>query len=253
MRYEYKYYVPNIHFRKLKEVILPFLETDSFAVKTGGEYTVRSIYFDTPDFDLYHTKLEGFKHRYKVRLRGYNNGDEDSLVFMEIKRKYEHPILKNRASATFGDVMNMFRGMPVEKVMEGKPAHMTDNARRFFYQIYSHRMKPVVNVIYEREPYHSKFEDPDNNFRLTIDKNLRSSPYPDVADLFVDKRIQYALHNHFILEIKFNHYMPIWTKPLVAHMNLKRESASKYCICIDSHPDIDPDSRVDMLIKGGRF
>lgn len=253
MRYEYKYYVPNIHLRKLRDMVLPFLETDGFAKRTGGEYTVRSIYFDTPDFEMYHTKLEGIKHRYKVRLRGYNQGDEDSLVFMEIKRKYESPILKNRASATLGDVMQLFHGAPIEQVMEGKPPYMLDNARRFLYQIYSRQMKPVVNVIYEREPYHSRFSDPDNNFRLTIDKNLRSSPYPDVIDLFSDKRIKYCLRNHFILEIKFNHYMPTWTKPVVAHLNLKRESASKYCLCLDTHPEIRTDSRLDMLIKGGRI
>jgi SPX domain protein involved in polyphosphate accumulation len=80
----------------------PFLRRDSFAARQDkGMYTVRSIYFDTPGFEMYHTKIEGIAHRMKVRLRGYNVGDDQSTVFMEIKRKYEGPILKNRASTTF--------------------------------------------------------------------------------------------------------------------------------------------------------
>ena len=49
-----------------------------------------------------------------------------------------------------------------------------DNARRFFYQILSRNLRPVVNVIYEREPFAGANFDPENDFRLTFDLHLRS-------------------------------------------------------------------------------
>ena len=102
MRFEFKYLVPMAQYGALRNALQPFLQADRFAMQqTDGRYTVRSIYFDTPGFEMYQTKINGIAHRLKVRLRGYNQGNDDSLVFMEIKRKYEGPILKNRSDTRF--------------------------------------------------------------------------------------------------------------------------------------------------------
>ncbi|MEM8909775.1 MAG: VTC domain-containing protein, partial [Bacteroidota bacterium] len=72
LRYEYKYYVPNEQLDVLRNMIHPFVQLDQFAAsRKRKEYTVRSIYFETPDFECYRTKVAGLKHRNKVRLRGY--------------------------------------------------------------------------------------------------------------------------------------------------------------------------------------
>ena len=110
MRYEFKYLVPSENYTALRSALLPFLQMDRFAAQQpNGMYTVRSIYFDTPGFEMFHTKIDGIAHRMKVRLRGYNIGNDSSPVFMEIKRKYEGPILKNRADAPYGGVRELFR------------------------------------------------------------------------------------------------------------------------------------------------
>lgn len=211
-------------------------------------YTVRSIYFDTPGFEMYHTKIEGIAHRMKVRLRGYNRGDDGSPVFMEIKRKYEGPILKNRADAPYGVVCDLFKpGTAFENY-----AHLIknpDNARRFFYQILSRNLRPVVTVIYEREPYLGKNTNLENDFRLTFDLHLRSVSYPSVDRLFKEDGATHAFPGFFILEVKFNQFCPEWIKPILEDFQLRKEPASKYVGTINSNPFINPARRGEALTK----
>jgi hypothetical protein len=253
MRYEYKYLVPAEHYAALRSAVQPFLRADKFAaLQTGGMYTVRSIYFDTPGFEMYHTKVDGIAHRMKVRLRGYNQGGAESMVFMEIKRKYEGPILKNRSEAPFGVVCGLFkRGANFEEYLSS--IKNPDNARRFFYQILSRNLSPVVNVIYEREPYLGKNLNPDNDFRLTFDLHLRSVSYPAVDRLFDETGAVYAYPGFFILEVKFNQFCPEWIKPIIEDFQLRKEPASKYVGTINANRFINPYRHGEAAAKNGIF
>ena len=248
MRYEFKYLLPIEQHTPLRAALMPFIQRDRFALKQpNGMYTVRSIYFDTPDFEMYHTKINGMAHRLKVRLRGYNEGGDDSLVFMEIKRKYEGPILKNRSDTSFATVKKLFNGAAMDEL--APRISNPDNARRFFYQILSRNMRPVVNVIYEREPFLGKTLDPDNDFRITFDLNLRSVAYPNVEDLFEEKGVRFAYPGFFILEVKFNNYCPAWVKPVVEDFQMRKEPASKYVGCILANPHMKPERAGDIFAK----
>jgi len=234
MRSEYKYIVPNTKMDKLRKMIMPFVDIDKFAKdREGNHYTVKSIYFDSPNFLFYSEKNDHEKHRKKVRLRGYNSENSNNTVFLEIKRKYEAPIFKNRCPLKYEDSKKIFSGKSIENYVENnlKFPNAVDDAKRFFYQIYTKKLMPVVNVIYEREPFLGKL---DNNIRITFDKNLRSSPYPTIDDLYNEKRIRYSLKGRFILEVKFNDYYPSWMKPIIGVLGLQKVPASKYTLCIDS-------------------
>jgi SPX domain protein involved in polyphosphate accumulation len=248
MRYEFKYLVPNYELANLRGMLTPFMELDGFAARQpDGQYTVRSIYFDTPMLEMYHTKREHLANRMKVRLRSYGVGDEDSSVFFEIKRKYEGPILKNRATLPYKTVKRVFAGDPIEQFL---PATDTaTNIRRFFYQMYSRHLSPVVNVIYEREAYQSRVVDKENDFRMTLDLNLRSVPYPTVNELFVERDIRYVFADSFILEAKFNRVLPAWAKPIFSSLELSKGPASKYVLCMDSQPVIDVTRRYQGIFR----
>jgi len=235
LRYEYKYFVHNSKMDTLRNMITPFVKLDKHsAVMKDRHYTVRSIYFDTPTYDYYFEKIEGIKHRKKFRIRGYNDLERDSLVFFEIKRKYEIPIFKNRAVTTFEDACNLFRNGRVESYISNSERfpEAVDNVKRFFYHYYNSSLRPVVLVIYEREAYLGLY---DQSIRITFDKNLRSVAFPSIDELYLENRVRNTLRDHFILEVKFNDYYPSWMKPIIGILGLRRESASKYCISIDSH------------------
>ena len=97
MKYEFKYIVPVSKLDQLREAISPYMELDPYAAKMeAGQYTVRSVYFDTSNFDYYFEKIDGYKVRKKIRIRGYNEQVGGDTVFMEIKRKFKEPIEKDR-------------------------------------------------------------------------------------------------------------------------------------------------------------
>jgi hypothetical protein len=227
LRFEYKYIIPNARLERLRGMISMFMAPDPFAAAGGGEYTVRSIYFDAPDLRCYYDKLEGVKRRHKVRLRGYNESDEDGDVFFEIKKKVGEPLYKNRAQTTYGEAQKLLTG----EAMESNPA---DNARRFMYHLHAWRMQPVTTVIYEREPYETIFPDEANDLRITFDKNLRAQPYPALDELFLEDRAKYIHPGFFIMEIKFNRYLPSWVKGVVNGFGLRKGPASKYALSMEA-------------------
>ncbi|MCB2222058.1 MAG: polyphosphate polymerase domain-containing protein [Bacteroidetes bacterium] len=235
MRYEFKYIVDKKYLEPLRQMILPFVEMDSNVEEAEGRvhYTVRSIYFDTPAFDFYFEKIEGIKNRKKVRLRGYDEGAPEDVVFLEIKRKYEIPILKYRAPVRYKDAIAMFKERNINgHTLKKYGIHNSlENATRFFYQVYGKNLRPVVLVVYEREAYFSKF---DRTVRITFDKGLRGMAYPSLQDLFDERKLSVAMKNNFILEVKFNKHFPMWLGPILSKYSLKRQSASKYTITMDS-------------------
>lgn len=237
------------NYSALRSALLPFLQKDKFAAQQpNGMYTVRSIYFDTPGFEMYHTKIEGIAHRMKVRMRGYNVENEQSQVFMEIKRKYEGPILKNRADAPYKVVCQLFKSGTIFEDYAPQ-IRKPDNAKRFFYQIISRNLRPVINVIYEREPYLGKNTNLENDFRLTFDLHLRSVGYPSIDRLYNETGAIFAFPGFFILEVKFNQFCPNWIKPILEDFQLRKEPASKYVGTINSNPFINPERWGEALSK----
>ena len=232
MRYEYKYIVPTFRLSQLRSMIIPFVEYDSFAKQNGGEYTVKSIYYDTPKLEMYHSKIDHLANRLKVRVRGYNDFSEDAIVFLEIKRKYEGPIVKNRAKVHFSDLLNY---IDQKDYAVFSNVNYRENIKRFIFQVYSNNLQPLVNVIYEREAFHSKIKDLQNDCRITLDKNIRSVFLPQVENLFDDSNSTFVNPDFSVLEVKFNQYCPIWMKAILMEMELVKEPASKYVMCIENH------------------
>ncbi len=217
-------------------MVVPFMVLDKHAKETGGEYTVKSIYFDTPDLECYYQKLAGVKRRNKVRMRGYNKGEFGARVFFEIKKKVDEPLTKHRAPLEFETALKILRGEPINGLIvpDAKFPKAIENVQRFMYHILSRRMRPVVNVIYEREPYQALFKDPENDLRITFDKNLRAVADPELDQLFYEDYPILVNGKHFIMEVKFNHYLPGWVKAIIASIGLKKGPASKYVLCMDA-------------------
>ena len=87
LRYERKYLVKNDLLEQLRKRFIPFLVPDLNAEQNElkSEYTVRSVYFDTPEFEALSEKTEGLENRLKLRIRGYNDYFSGCEVFLEIK------------------------------------------------------------------------------------------------------------------------------------------------------------------------
>ena len=183
-RYEYKYLVPNDLIDRMRNEVLQFMELDDFAkLHAKGQYTVRSIYYDSPQFECYKEKQDGIKIRNKYRIRGYDNPSENSVTFLEIKHKNTNSISKSRAPLYYTNVEKSLHSRQVEDYIlsfSGNGVEKKD-ARKFMYYYNLKKLHPAVLVIYEREAFHGRF---DSSLRVTIDKNLRSVIYPSLNQLY---------------------------------------------------------------------
>ena len=104
-RLEYKYYLPVDYIDDFRRDILPFLNYDKYMLGLPKkEYTVRSIYMDSPCLITFCEKESGLVIRNKYRIRGYNFQSDDSIVFLEIKRKKVDYVSKNRAKLYYRDL-----------------------------------------------------------------------------------------------------------------------------------------------------
>jgi len=240
MRLEYKFLVKNEDLNRLRKKILPFVSMDEYIKEeSGNDYTVRSIYFDSSHFNFYHEKIDGIKIRKKLRIRSYDNLTDNNLVFLEIKNKYDNFIGKNRAPIQYHNLSNLLRTKSIETyaLTNNGYANSLKDGEKFFHHILRSDLKPTILIVYEREAFQSKF---DNSLRITFDKNLRFYDQPKINNLYKDTDLEYAIPNHFVLEIKFNNGYPRWLREIVQEFNLIRRSVSKYTICIDSSNRIDP-------------
>ncbi|MEM3373308.1 MAG: polyphosphate polymerase domain-containing protein [Candidatus Anstonellales archaeon] len=233
-RVEFKYLVPLKLKEELKENILPYLQYDYYSeIRPLKQYTVRSIYFDTPKLTAYYEKLSGLKIRNKFRIRGYNELTEDSKVFIEIKRKNENYVSKDRVPIFYSDLNDFLNHFDLSKIGNHTIEYerRIEAAKNFFFYYTNNKLKPIINVIYEREAFECKYG---SGLRVTFDMNLRSFLTHTVDTLFNDES-ELIFPEHFILEIKYFQTLPVWVPRIINKYNLKKEAISKYAISIDNY------------------
>lgn len=253
MRLEYKFLLRQDLIDPVRNAMQPYLKVDPFAERMEKkEYTVRSIYFDTSGLRFYHEKIDGLKVRKKIRIRGYNTLDGNDLVFLEIKRKNENYISKNRAGIYFNNLADLFNMGDVNTFILHKPnpTTATDDARRFLYHVYKNNLRPTVLVVYDREAYYSKFN---SELRITLDKNLRFLAFPAISDLYEDEKLQLAQKGPAILEVKFRNGYPQWLTDILNHFHLSRQALSKYTKCLDAQYSLHAIKRKSTIAYSDQF
>ncbi|MCC5916494.1 MAG: polyphosphate polymerase domain-containing protein [Cryomorphaceae bacterium] len=235
IRYERKYLVPIRHLTDLRKRFAPFVENDKYGIprKEGvREYTVRSIYLDSLDWNAYDEKIEGLRDRNKLRIRGYNEYHPDNSVFFEIKHKYENRIGKSRGLIPFNEINNLLENGAIERFHPpNDPKGMHNDLRRFLYYYHRFHQRPVTTIVYEREAFFGKI---DPGVRITFDKNIRSNIFPNFEELYYEGNCKLCWPGFFILEIKyFTDQMPRWARSIVQEFSLQHEALSKYAQGID--------------------
>lgn len=227
-RYERKYLVRNEDLGRLRKRLDPFVRPDIYApegIDGKFQYTVRSIYFDTPGFDALYEKVEGIEVRKKLRVRGYDKPGPNQEVFLEIKRKRGDRIWKNRARVYFDSLEDLF-----QFGLKGNVPNISqindDEAKRFLFNYHRYAFRKVNLVVYDREPFHGSY---DPGVRITFDKNIRCKMWPELKELFSDAGLRLVWKDHFILEVKyFEDKMPSWARSIVQEFGLKHQALSKY-------------------------
>jgi hypothetical protein len=230
-RLEYKYLLSLNVIDRLRNDLLRYMEYDEYASRKSHKgYTVRSIYLDSYDFKCYYEKLDGILVRNKFRVRGYDTKEENKNIFLEIKRKHDGFISKDRFPVP---VEEFQKNWSMEDYKGYEHSEDKEAFTNFSYYYHLRNLDPKVLVIYDREPFQCKFG---SSLRITFDKALRSKPVSSFESLFDNEYLTESLTNKFIFEVKFFQVLPQWINSVLNKYDLTRISVSKYTTSIDAHP-----------------
>jgi len=228
-RYEFKYLVTGDRLAAVLRELETRLQRDAHSDRTGS-YFVRSHYFDTDDFDVYHEKVAGLRERYKFRLRNYSSGTSfSSPLFLELKGKVDNLVHKHRMVLDpVATEEALSRDTTALAGLILQSGEMNGTGSRFVFDAFRKRISPSVIVDYDRTAFEN---DADPDFRATLDRNVlalraghdghpRGEASPIVGDLQ-------------ILEIKFRYRLPRWFHRLIQEIELERISLSKFAVATE--------------------
>jgi len=226
IRFEFKYVIDKQQARQIEAYIDKIgLEKDG---PGHGQYTVCSLYFDTPDLKDYYEKQAGLKRRRKLRARIYNaDFNHESLkIWLEAKEKHDMFVHKIRQTVSHDDWLK-FSNNGTRFDMNRLPRKEED-LNYFSYHFLSGNYKPQVVVSYKRKAYVGNFFAP---FRLTLDSDIKACKWRDFR---YNRNMVSVKNNSVILEVKFFTAMPWWFQDMVDRFGLKRQAFSKYMNAVDA-------------------
>jgi len=232
-RFELKYWLTEEEHYDFREAIAAYMEHDPYCEKRPHHaYPVWSLYLDTADFDCFQERCDGLKFRQKYRLRTYaaDKNFEDAQadhLFVEIKKRQNRVILKDRAMIHLKDAGPLLDAAPEPAAWSSLPASQKKTLERFLFFQNRLGLEPQIAVKYEREAY---FGSVDKNVRINFDRNLCSKTCRNLAEMFTESKDWLHFRNpRVILEIKVYNTLPTWLVDLIRRHQLKSESISKYC------------------------
>lgn len=213
-RQEQKYIISRAAAAKLRERLSLALSPDSHS---DGEYTVRSLYFDTPSDTDFFTKLAGTEKRRKIRLRTY--GEKGSPIKLELKEKFGSLQKKTSIVISESEARELVSGNFRFLAKQG-----ADSAAEQLYALLrSGVYRSKVLMEYSR----TAFVHPLSGTRITLDARLAKSE--GNLDFFGDVPLVPVWRGDAVLEVKFSGRPPDFLSGLLSPFCLTQSAVSKYC------------------------
>lgn len=219
-RYEHKYMLDRETFEKVIKIMDEHMVMDSHN-EGHTPYTIANIYFDTPDDYLIRTSLSKPEYKEKLRLRAYGVPDADTKVFLEIKKKFKGIVNKRRTKLKLFEAYGFVTS---GKAPEPKDYMNTQVLHELEYFLKIYNLSPKLYLAYDRIAY---FEKDNRDLRISFDMNTRSRRY-DLALEAGDYGEKLLPDDVYLMEIKTSLAKPLWLTHMIAELDIKRKSFSKY-------------------------
>lgn len=193
-RYELKYMLDREQYEQIMSEMIRYMQPDRFA-----HSQIINIYFDTPSHRLIRDSIEKPVYKEKLRLRSYGVPDDDSEVFIELKKKYKSVVYKRRLEVPEQEAMDYLVG--------GQPLHKDCQIGReidYFMQVYKDlelRITFDYNILWQND-----------------DLTLQKEPYGHKV----------VPEYKVLMEIKMAGGFPLWLSHLLTKYGAYKTSFSKY-------------------------
>ena len=216
-RYEKKYILTRAQQEYIIDNMRGHMVPDEY-----GQYTICSVYYDTPDWRLVRASLEKPVYKEKLRVRSYGVPAEDGRVFVELKKKFDGVVYKRRVTMGAADASAFLRG-------EIAPSGQIGQEIAWFQSFY--HTEPKVFIGYDRLAFAGQ-EDPE--MRITFDTGLRCRD--ENADLCAgDYGTAILPPDTVLMEIKFPRSAPLWLSRLLTEAGAFPGTFSKYGTFYKTH------------------
>lgn len=220
-RHEYKFLISKSSAELLKHRLPGIMARDPHA-GPDGRYTIRSLYFDDPNFAAYEEKMSGVSDRVKYRIRYYNY--DTSVIRLEKKEKHRDLTKKTgqTISLTEADALQsgqwggMFRSQGA----------LLEELR---YQVAA-GLRPAILVDYDRTPFVCNA----GQTRITLDENIRTKPYCPELTASEKAMVPVLEADQVVLEVKFNDFLPGYLADALLDIPKVSMAISKYVLCLST-------------------
>jgi len=213
-RHELKHYINYADVLELRSR-LPYVAKPDPNSHASNGYRVKSLYFDNYNDKALMEKLNGLNEREKYRIRLYNN--DTSFIKLEKKSKIGGICFKDSVVISESECRRLLDGDYAVLKENGSPLCM-----ELYAKIHYQQLRPKSIVDYQREAYVY----PAGNVRVTIDYDIRTSL--SVHDFLNPKPVLIPIPETYILEVKYDDFLPEIIRGIVALSGRKSTSFSKY-------------------------
>lgn len=225
-RREQKYLITMDQYHALIERMSPYMRPDKYGV--DGQYSITSLYFESPVHTIYYETKNKLKFRQKLRLRVYDDTDLNGTAFFEVKQKYKKVVNKRRMLLPLAEAyryLDRTTDVPLEDIKTSNLQVLREID--YFKKLYDLREEMIVS--YDRHAFHGLYDD---ELRVTFDLNLRCRNYDLALEHgsygrnFIDPYL-------VVLEVKVNDSVPLWLARILQDLNCEQRGASKFCTSLE--------------------
>lgn len=212
-RYEKKYLLSQKQYETLRALTEKRLIPDEY-----GEKTICNIYFDTPSARIIRASIEKPIYKEKLRLRSYGVPSPDSVVFVELKKKYKGIVYKRRETMPLKEAEGyLYRGKRPEK--KSQVLREID-----WFLSYYEEVHPNMYISYDRVALYD-VENPD--LRVTFDWNICWRDYQlELSNGSWGNSILQT--GQYLMEVKIPESMSVWLGKILDELKIYPTSFSKY-------------------------
>lgn len=191
---ESKYFLTKNQYIGLLNLLRDELVEDKYHI-----YKICNIYYDTDNFDLFRKTIDKPVYKEKLRLRSYGKANNNDIVFLEIKKKFDGIVYKRRINTKLNSAYNLINN-PKVKIQDE-----SINAKEIINFLNKYELNPMVYLSYDREAYLWKS---DKSLRITFDTNIKYR-FDNVGLEYDDYGNNLFDDNKILMEIKSDKNLPI--------------------------------------------
>jgi len=219
-RHENKYFIDTDTYENLQCHFSDYMELDNYN-KKYETYSICNIYYDTIDNCLIRNSIQKPSYKEKLRLRSYGIPTDDSIIYLEIKKKVCKFVNKRRSALQLDEAYNL---LEIGKLPLIKPYMNKQVLSEIEYILQLNELKPKVYLAYNRRAYF-----------LTGQQDLRISFDSEIITRRTDLKLELGIYGQKlisddkrVMEIKTTQSIPLWLTKLLSSYKIYPISFSKY-------------------------